>query len=260
MDMSTDGDLTNSSGSDNDPDEFDSVVLDDAFIRGGVPEASLRRYQVVREIGAPPPVRPPPVRPPAPPTAPPRPTESTDWPGSGPRHGVRPAGWLLGAGVLLIVLVVLTGLLQLGTGTTSRANLPVAAQLGTGAGAANASAGLGADINPGSCFNITGYDAASASAAVVACTQSHRYELVAVEQAVGTSSYPAQSYWSMTVDQQCAQDLATYSGRAPQQWPDGVHSAFFAPSAADWSAGVRAVYCVAESRPAQTSSMRPAGG
>jgi hypothetical protein len=242
------------------PDEFDSLVLDEDFISAGIPEASLPSYQ--RSI--------------------PRPGSTDDaqrqrrrrsssafetsadpesWPpvSHHTRRQRRTTGILLAAAAVLVVGVVLSAFLHLRTG------------LGGAGGAGNAAANLrhdaGADavrqqiagLAPaapdGTCFDAQTVST-STLIQVEPCSQEHRYELIGVVEATGRSDqYPAAGYWSGPVDDQCATDLTSVTGKTPSDWPAGLHLGSLLPTRADWASGDRTVYCIADSQKAVSGSL-----
>ncbi len=293
--MSTDGDLSKGSGTDEGPDEFDSVVLDENFIKGGVREASLRRYQVVREKKW---ERPAPTGPSGGGSAPgasavgpeapagestPRTRPDQDPPGRGPSHRgpsahlgagerfsssgfeharPRSTGLLVGAAALVVALVVLTGLIRLGrgsAGSVGTGNLPVAAQAGPGAGQ---TVPLSPAVPAGSCFNLPADSTATdMTVSVVACASRHQFELVDLQQGTGTNDeYPTQATWKTTVYNQCSDDMQTYTGESSDKWPSGLYPAIVPPTKDTWSKGDRTIYCIAGLQSAGTGSVRGLGG
>lgn len=292
--MSTDGDLSKGSGTDEGPDEFDSVVLDENFIKGGVSEASLRRYQVVREHRwERPPTRPSSASPlPANPLSADQQSPDADrpgagspptaLPGSGPtgagpaahlgtgerfssggfEHGrPRSTGLLVGAAALVVALVVLTGLIRLGRGSSGSAgnrNMTVAAQAGPG----GQSVLLTPSLPPGSCFNLPADSSATnLTVAIVNCSTAHQLELVDLQQGTGANDqYPTQAMWSSTAYHQCSADLQTYTGKSASSWPVSLSPNIIPPTQASWSTGGRTIYCVAVTQPSGTGSVRGLGG
>ncbi|QNK79228.1 septum formation family protein [Nakamurella sp. PAMC28650] len=275
--MSTDRDLSKGSGTEG-PDEFDSVVLDENFIKGGVSEASLRRYQVVREQKWERPPRPSspangessgPVGGPAVSRSPtPGPTDHSSptahlgtgesFSASGFGNGrPRSTGLLVGAAALVVALVVLTGLIRLGrgsAGSTGTGNLPVAAQAGPGSGQ---NVVLSASVPPGTCFNVpTDNSATTTTVTIVTCSVAHQYELADLQQGTGgNDQYPTQPTWT-NVGNQCSSDLQTYTGKSSSSWPGSLYPAIIPPTETGWSKGDRTIYCVAVTRPSGTGSVR----
>lgn len=283
--MSTDGDLSKASGTDDGPDEFDSIVFDEHFIRGGVSEASLRRYQVVSERK---------WERPLPSTGPFSTGTSSDtrltgpeattpaWPGQGavgdgpnthPGSGgrffakgsgsgkPRSTGLLVGAAALVVALIVLTGLIRLGrgsAGSTGTGNLAMAAQAGAGEGQ---TVPLSASVPPGSCFNLPADStAADMTITVVACAARHQYELIDMQRGTGgNNQYPTQATWSTTVNGQCSNDLQTYTGQTSSNWTGGLYPAVIPPTQDAWAKGERTIYCVAGLQPAAAGSVRGRG-
>lgn len=251
--MRSDPDGSNESDSASEPDEFDSLVLDDNFVASGIPEASLAPH----ERALPPAMR---LRPPkkaVPDDDPPRrPWAQPDFGNSG---RLRSVGLLLILATLLMSTVVLSGLLRiapLGSAATG-APLPVATEF------ASASdrfpprlQGLARSTPIGTCFDVAITDS-SQTAGVISCGQSHQFELVGFEVLGGrVDQYPAASYWVATVDPACGADLARYLGLTADQWPATVVAASFTPSPTSWARGDRLVYCVASSTPAASGTVR----
>ncbi len=256
--MSKDGDRTGPDSpteSSREPDEFDSLVLDEHFIAGGIPEASLADHQ--RALPARPLQRP---RPPQPDPF------STPTSGPGGLHGwtprgsgreMRSTGLLLGSAALVVLLVVMTGFMHIGPGLGGAAGavtvLPTATEIAGSADPVQPSVvGLSAMTPVGTCFDVK---ASSKFVETQPCSQAHDYELVNLELASGTNSaYPAASYWSGIVQDQCNRELQSYLGSASSQ-PATVAAEHFGPSQASWAAGDRTIYCVAHSTPAMVGSL-----
>ena len=255
--MDMDGDRTGAAGSrgepPGEPDEFDSLVLDEAFIAAGIPEASLPQYR----------------RPPAPPVPPLGAGLPPSRSGSSPldptgvtvpsfrRRPLRSVGALLMVVVLLVTGVVVTGFLHLQGGANGAAGTAGATDFDAGVEAARAQlAGLSTNTPEGTCFDVQAAST-SPSIGVEPCAQQHEYELVSVVQATGDSAtYPAASYWAGTIDDQCAHDLQALTGRTPTNWPAGLHVGSLPPSQGSWAGGDRTVYCIAYSVPSVTGSLR----
>jgi len=259
--MSKDGDRTGPDSpteSSREPDEFDSLVLDDNFIAGGIPEASLADHQ--RAL---------PLRRPAP-----RPSvERTDpfgtptgtsraWTPRGGSREMRSTGFLLGTAALVVLLVVMTGFMHIGPGLGGAVSpvsvLPTPTEFaGTGDPAQPSVVGLSAMTSPGTCFDVR---MPSRFVSLQPCSRSHEYELTSLELASGRSdSYPAGSYFSSVVQNQCVRELQAYLGSPSANQPSTVQAAYFAPTKASWTAGDRTVYCVAHSSPAATGSLYRSG-
>lgn len=298
--MSTDGNVSKGSGTNEDPDEFDSVVLDEDFVKGGVAEQSLRRYQVVREQRW---ERPPPAgssssgsnipgstpdgnssipdtagrRPPGGPDYDRRDSDRRDPgptgrgsnadPGEGLTSGSgqgrpRSIGLVVGAVALVVALVMLTGLIRLGRGSAGSA--------GTGNLQGGAQAGLAGgqsvllspSLPEGSCFNLPA-DSTTTNmmVSVVTCSASHQYELIDLQQGTGNNDqYPTQKTWTTTVYNQCSDDLQAYTGQPVAKWPRGLYPAVIPPTKDTWSQGNRTIYCVAAMQSAGTGSVRALNG
>lgn len=260
--MDKDGDLADAADSrgelPGEPDEFDSLVLDDAFIAAGVPEASLPQYQP-----RPGPALPTPHDPFIAPQR--RVGGFTRWtPELARRRQLRSTGFLLGAAFLLVAGVVLTGFLRLGPGQGLRGassaawQLPPATEFAAAApGKTHHLAGLTPSTAVGVCFDVL-HESASATMSATSCAQQHEYELIAQQRATGRNDqYPAPSYWDGTVVDRCAQQLSHYIGSV--NFPAGVSAGSFNPTAAGWATGDRVVYCVAVSVPAATGSLHGPG-
>jgi hypothetical protein len=225
--MSADGDVSKGSGTDEGPDEFDSVVLDEDFIKRGISEQSLRRYQVVREQRW---ERPSANRTPGSgPSAPGAPSEggaTAEMPTADPTSrrgrggsdqdrlgpgstGHRPnahlgagesfssngfepgrprsTGLLVGAAALVVALVVLTGLINLGRGSAGSA--------GSGNTPLAAQAGPGGGQNvpltpsvpAGSCFNLPS-DSTATNMTVTIVTCSVSHQYELVDLEQGTGA------------------------------------------------------------------------
>lgn len=294
--MSTDGDFSKGSGTDEGPDEFDSVVLDESFIRGGISEASLRRYQVVSEQKwQRPAARPAPPGSSADGAATGGPSAgisswATDLPqdgarasrrsgpnghggssGVGPNPGTggfehkrpRALGIVLGVAALVVALIVLTGLMGLGRGSAGSAgtgNLPVASQPGAGAGAGQ-KVPLSTSVPPGSCFDVPADSTAkNLTITIVSCATTHQYELIDLQQGTGNNDqYPTQATWKTTVNNQCSDDLQTYTGESSKNWPTSLFYVVIPPTQAAWSQGDRTIYCVAGQQGGTTGSVRGIG-
>lgn len=235
-------------------DEFDSLVLDDAFIAAGVPEASLPQYQ-------PRPGSAPPSRSDRSAAPPPRVLGGfTGWsPEGARRRQMRATGFLLGAAFLLFAGVVLTGFLRLGPSQGLRGAAAASAQLPPATEFAAAVPGTtrhvaGLTAAPvGTCFDVRD-EKSSATVSATPCAQQHEYELIARDRAPGQNQqYPAPSYWDGVVVDRCAQQLVKYIGWVG--FPAGVTAGSFNPTAAGWATGDRAVYCVAVSVPSTTGSL-----
>ena len=222
--MSNDGDLTDPDSpieSSPEPDEFDSVVLDEHFIAGGIREASLPDHQ--RAIRPAPSARqlPPATRPPGRMPL----GSSPHWTPRGSTRDMRSTGVLLGTAALVVLLVVMTGFMHFGSGLAGPSGaittLPAATQFAGTAGAPRPEAiGLSSMTPLGTCFNLR-----EPSGFVVArqCSDSHQYELTNVVFASGANdSYPADSYWTGIADQQCAAELQSYLGSPTANQPANV--------------------------------------
>ncbi len=260
--MSKDGDRTGPDSpteSPREPDEFDSLVLDDHFIAGGIPEASLADHQ--RAL---PPVRRPAPRPPAQrpdPFSTPTPSAQA-WTPRGSSREMRSTGLLLGTAALVVLLVVMTGFMHIGPGLGGTVGpvtvLPAATEFaGTADPPQPSVVGLSTMTSPGTCFNVR-MPAKFVSAEP--CGHSHEYELTNLELASGANdSYPADSYFTGIVQAQCARELQSYLGSPSANQPSTVQAAYFAPTRASWAAGDRTIYCVAQSTPAATGSLYRSG-
>ncbi len=259
--MSNDGDRTDPDSpieSSREPDEFDSLVLDDHFIAGGIPEASLADHQ--RALPARPLQRPRPVQP-DPFTSPPSgPGGPYGWTPRGSGREMRSAGLLLGTAALVVLLVVMTGFMHIGPGLGGTGGavtvLPSASEVaGAGDPAQPYVVGLSALTPIGTCFNVK---MPSKFVDAQPCSDQHEYELINLELASGANSaYPADSYWSGIVQDQCNRELQSYLGSASQ--PATVAAEHFGPSRASWAAGDRTIYCVAHSTPPMVGSLYRAG-
>ncbi|SDP14494.1 Septum formation [Nakamurella panacisegetis] len=257
--MRSDPGGSNESEPASEPDEFDSLVLDDDFVSAGIPEASLEPH----ERALPPTMRPRPAKRP-------QPTEADHplrgWADAGFGHPgrVRSVGIALIVVMVMVASVVLTGLLHiapLGAAATGAGGpLPPA----TDFAAADDTfpprlAGLTRSTPLGTCFDVPA-TADVPRASVTPCANPHRYELVAFEQLTGRADqYPAASYWTGVVYPQCRLDLARYLGRASDQWPVTLTASAFTPSRESWVQGDRTVYCVADRQPSVGGSVRYAG-
>ena len=260
--MSNDGDRTDpdsSTESSPEPDEFDSLVLDEHFIAGGIREASLPDHQrAIRPAPGAPQQSPPAARP----TGRPPLGSSPNWAPRGSTRDMRSTGLLLGTAGLVVLLVVMTGFMHLGAGLAgpsgSVTTLPAATQFAGTTGTPRPEAiGLSSMTPLGTCFNLR-----MPSEFVVAqdCSDSHEYELTNMVLASGTNdAYPADSYWTGVADQQCAVELQAYLGSPTANQPANVSAASFDPSRASWAAGDRTVYCVAKSSPASSGSLYRSG-
>ncbi len=232
------------------PDEFDSLVLDEDFIAAGIPEASLTGRQRAIPGGT---IKGPDTiditaqprrRPPDPFDVP---AESPMWP-SGSHHTRgqrRTTGILLAAAAVLVLGVALTAFVHLRTGL--RGSTAAAGPVTDAAAAAirENMAGLTPVPAEGACFNVPVPTPPLIEAA--SCAQPHQYELIGVEQASGRSDqYPAKSYWSGPIDDRCAGDLQALTGKAPADWPAGLHVGSLPPTPGSWASGDRTVYCIAE--------------
>jgi len=230
------------------PDEFDSLVLDEHFISRGIREAWIPDHQrAVRPPGALPRV-PPPIRHHE---STPQ-TRTPSWTPRGASREMRSTGLLLGTAAVVVLLVVMTGFMHIGPGiggpSGSATVLPSATQFaGTTQSARPTAVGLSAMTPLGTCFNLR---APSKFVVVQRCSDRHQYELINRVLASGTNDqYPADSYWSGVADQQCAVDLQNYLGSPAANAPAGVTAGSFDPTPAGWAAGDRTVYCVAISSP-----------
>ncbi len=254
--MSKDGDRTGPDSpteSSREPDEFDSLVLDDNFIAGGIPEASLADHQralpVVRPAQRPRPERQDPFSTP--------PGGVRGWTPRGNSREMKSTGILLGTAALVVLVVVMTGFLHIGPGLGGSAGavtvLPAATQVaGTADPIQPAVVGLSALTPLGTCFNV---QTPSNVVATVACADHHEYELVNLALASGSNdSYPAESYWSGVVQDQCVRELQAYLG-SPSSQPATVQASHFGPTRASWASGDRTIYCVAQSTPASVGSL-----
>ena len=257
--MRSDPDGSNESDSASEPDEFDSLVLDDNFVAAGIPEASLAPH----ERALPPALRPRPARrPPAADAEHPM----RYWSGS----DIAGRGRLRSVAILLVVLtvmvgsVVLTGLLHIApVGAASSgagAPLPMATEFAAASDVFPARLeGLTRSTPPGTCFDVPG-TAEAPRVTVASCANPHQYEFVAFEQLTGRADqFPASSYWASVVQPQCQLDLARYLGRASDAWPATLTVQAFTPSRESWAQGDRTVYCVADRQPSASGSVRYTG-
>ncbi len=242
------------------PDEFDSLVLDEAFIAAGIPEASLPRYQNLPPLPRPvdqqhQSTRPPAARPPRARSA----SIGSSAPPAWQRRQLRNTGLLLGVVTLLVIGVVLTGLVHLRSGAgAAGAGSILPASNGFHADAELARqqiAGLPPISPDGTCFDVRG-SVSSPTVTVQPCAQRHAYELIGQQQLDGAdATYPAPSFFSGTVDTQCAHDLALLTGLQPSRWPAGLRIGSLPPTPAGWAAGDRTVYCIAHSAPSTAGSL-----
>ena len=257
--MRSDPDGSNESDSASEPDEFDSLVLDDNFVAAGIPEASLAPH----ERALPAIMRP---RPPKKhvPDEPEHPMRQWAQSGFGGRGRMRSVGFLLIVATVLMTSVVLTGLLHIAPLSAAAigagAPLPAATQFASASDTFPARVtGLTRSTPLGACFDVAATSAVPAATAA-SCASPHQYELVGFELVTGRSDqYPAASYWAATVDAQCAVDLSWYLGRTADQWPPTVQVHSFTPSPATWAQGDRIVYCAADRQPSASGSVRYTG-
>ena len=257
--MRSDPDGSNESDSSSEPDEFDSLVLDDDFVAAGIPEASLPPH----ERALPSALRPRSVRRPMP-------TESDHplrhWPGSeiGSRGRMRSVGLLLVVAMVMIGSVVITGLLHIApigaAATGAGAPLPAATAFAVASDTFPARLeGLSRSTPAGTCFDVPSTSVAL-RVSPTACVTPHQYELIAFEQLTGRADqYPATSYWTTVVEPQCQLDLSRYLGLTADQWPATLRATAFNPSPQSWAQGDRTVYCVADSNRPTSGSIRYQG-
>jgi len=235
-----------------DADEFSRVVFDEAFIRGGVRESSLRRLNV-----------------PVPRAAPGGPR---DWTAGTKSGGQRPrTRWkvMLTAAALSAAAVLIVA--NHHGGGSKAGILPFPGPSGDPISASGLQSspspdstepevnGLTPATRTGTCFDTHSVSSTQLQVTILSCSTKHTYELVAIERASGDDSqYPDGSYWNGPVAQRCDDDLTRYVGRPAAQWPAGLDSSEFVPVTRGWASGDRTIYCLAYSTPGATRSARNA--
>jgi hypothetical protein len=254
------------------PDDFDGWVLDEEFVRAGRPEPPARTRAAIARMGG----------------------QRTSWrqPGDPAGHDLdrlsrrrrsgglrRPSSrrarakryLMIGVLVLACAAFGMWVYATRGQSTMSNAGGPLAGASTIAAQPVPATIPAGVvdhqvrGIDPatpiGTCFVASSADAKPASTELVelttvACSKAHMYELLAIERASDSATYPEQSYWRGSVAQACQRAFTEYTGVARVgSAASGRSSTFFKPLPVGWAQGDRTVYCVAHSITARLGSV-----
>lgn len=118
--------------------------------------------------------------------------------------------------------------------------------------------GLHRSDAPGTCYSSQDLaHAVEAEMERVQCSRPHGFELVSHRFATGSdSAYPTKNYWSGPVMDACSSDQEQYMAKAREQWPPGVTGMLFTPIPASWANGDRDVFCMAVADPAAVGRVK----
>jgi hypothetical protein len=221
-------------------DEF-SQIFDEDFVRGGIPESSLRRPPVTTRRN--------------PASAVGNPMGPRDW---SPAEAARPRrrGLLvLGA----IVVACAAALVLWHPGAHGPSHPPITIPPEASASRSPQVYGL-SDLGIGACFD----ERAAGGRILIAprsCAGSHTDQLIAREQASGDNRhFPADSYWNGPVAQRCYHDLIAWTGRPRAQWPPYLTSADYIPVPDGWATGGGRSSCSRGPARSRCSRGRPTDG
>ena len=247
------------------PDDLDGWVFDDDFVRGGRHEPPARTRAAISEHGG----------------------RQTSWRQPGAPVGAEPqrsrkrrrsstraVRWIA---ALLVIAAAAAGVWVYGSRNDDSQRVPSADHPTTiadtgGVALPSATSGPLHQVNGvspstpiGTCLRDTSVRPAAATGAgsidlsTVACTAPHSYELVAVENAADSASYPSEAYWQGPVASACLQAFVRYTAQPSAARTEIVAnrtSTFFRPQPVGWADGDRTVYCVAHSGVALPGSIR----
>ncbi|SDJ34157.1 Septum formation [Frankineae bacterium MT45] len=250
-----------------DPDPFDGLTLDEAFIRSGRHEPPARTREAISRYGQ----------------------GQTEWrTATSPSHKSTQEPWratgrgsshrrsksiALSIGLTILASVLLYAITSGHRSQSARggallmgsAGAPSHAPIAPAQSAASRTSpptqgtqidGISPTTAVGTCFTVSGPH--SEHMQQTPCSKPHTQELVAFEEAMGGDTYPDDSYWNGPVASTCFHDQLDYTGLARSAWPRGLQSSELVPQPVGWANGDRTVYCMAESAPAQVGSLHHA--